>query len=397
MRRPLAIVVSAMGIGIGVLSAPSHTAAQPKGGFDASKVALPKTRCLRMGMVPFPYAMTIEAIKASYDTVWKHCDLISHRLDDGVPWPEALAGEAYPKKVEDSLNGRVAWTKKDLAVFVSCSPLASGRKGLAKCWGSNDPAATARWKRKPLDHKDVIKAYVSYCGEVIKRLKPDYFAYGISVNELAEKSPKSLPAFKRFAREVYTQLKWAHPKLPVFLTFSLGKSNAKENLQRLRAIRTLIVYSDMLAVSVFPYLVDPTFGDPRRLPADWLAQALAVKGKRPFAVSLTAMPAEPLVLKTPKLRVPASPLSQAGYVHRLCKDANRMGAVFVVWQVPIDYDELWEMLRKTGAPEVFKIWRDTGLYDGKRVPRPALRMWDAWRALPLKPRPGAPVPAKKRP
>ena len=61
-----------------------------------------------------------------------------------------------------------------------------------------------------------------------------------------------------------------------------------------------------------------------------------------------------------------------------------MRALFVVWQVPIDYDELWEVFKAKGLPEIFKLWRDTGLYDGKRRPRASLTVWEAWRALPVK-------------
>lgn len=379
MRKLFGIVLAAA-CGVGALSAP---------GAAGPKLVLPKSRCFRMGFHPFPYAMTIEGIKETYEIVGRHSDLISHRLDDGVPWDQALAGTEYPKKVEEGLRVRAAFQPEDVAVFVSCSPLASSRDKLAKCWGAAGGEANARWRRKPLDHPDVIKAYLNYCRELIKRLKPDYFAYGINVNELAEKSPKALPAFGKFARTVYTALKWENPKLPVFLTFGLPNAKSKGRLKRLKTIRQMMTVSDVLAVSVFPYLHDPAFSDPRRLPADWLAHVAGVKGRKPFAVSQTGMLAEPLQLKTPKLRVLAKPSWQAAYVHRLCRDAQRMGALLVVWNVPIDYDELWQTLAKSGAPEVFKIWRDTGLYDGARRGRPGLKVWDGWRALPLKPRPGA--------
>ena len=355
---------------------------------------LPSSRAFYLGFTPMPYAMTMDAINNTYAVIAEHGGVIAHDLDKGVPWPEALAKTDYHEKVEGDLKGKLDLNTKDLNVFLSCSPMSSNHDSLAKYWSAKEKMELpAKWRLRTFDHPEVIRAYLNYCRDLIDRFRPAYMAYATDANELAEKNPKAYMDFARLARVVYRTLKKENPKLPLMMTFSLGSPRRDGNSKRLRRIKELMTFSDVLAVTVQPILMDQKFADPRRLPADWLSQVMKIKGVKPFAVAKTWMPAEPLSVTQPpiKLRCPATEMSQAGYVHRLCKEAQRMGAMFVIWQVPIDYDELWEAFKAKGLPEFFKVWRDTGLYDGKRRPRASLKVWDAWRALPVKPRARIPV------
>ena len=355
---------------------------------------LPSSRAFQMGFAPMPYAMTMDAIQNTFQVIGDHGELVAYDLDKGVPWPEALAKTGYHEEVEKDLKGKLDLNTKDLGVFLSCSPMSSEHDSLAKYWSAKEKMELpSKWRLRTFDHPEVIRAYLNYCRDLIDRFRPAYMAYATDANELADKNPKAYLDFARLARTVYTTLKKEHPKLPLMMTFSLGNPRRDGNNKRLQRIKELMTYSDVLAVSVQPIFMDQSFSDPRRLPTDWLGQLMKVKGYKPMAVAKTCMPAEPLSVTMPhmKLRCPATEMSQAGYVHRLCKEAQQMGALFVIWQVPIDYDELWAAFKLKGAPELFKIWRDTGLYDGKRQPRASLKIWEAWRALPVKPRARIPV------
>jgi hypothetical protein len=49
-----------------------------------------------------------------------------------------------------------------------------------------------------------------------------------------------------------------------------------------------------------------------------------------------------------------------------------------------DYDALWGKMESQGADELLMLWKDNGLVDGNRKPRPSLAFWDAWLKLPKK-------------
>ena len=49
--------------------------------------------------------------------------------------------------------------------------------------------------------------------------------------------------------------------------------------------------------------------------------------------------------------------------------------------IAIDYDQLWN---EVGQPDnLYKIWKDTGLYDEALAPRDALRIWRGKLSLPV--------------
>jgi hypothetical protein len=78
--------------------------------------------------------------------------------------------------------------------------------------------------------------------------------------------------------------------------------------------------------------------------------------------------------------IPADAADQAAYVTRLLEAAAAEDAAFVAWFSVVDYDALWA--GALGEDPVGAIWRDTGLYDESLGARPALDVWEAWRALP---------------
>lgn len=61
---------------------------------------------------------------------------------------------------------------------------------------------------------------------------------------------------------------------------------------------------------------------------------------------------------------------------------NTIDCRFIVWFIIRDYNQAWLVMEESGADEIFKSWRDTGLIDGNGDPRLALGYWDQWLSLP---------------
>ncbi|MBI4613066.1 MAG: hypothetical protein HY720_05600 [Planctomycetes bacterium] len=338
--------------------------------FEGEKSGPAGERSFRMGFTPFPFEFSLEAVEETYGRIREHGDLDVHHLDEGVPWPEALEGGLSPGAQRD-LEFRVAHLSGNRRVFVAVTPIADSRDGLAKYRGdSPNMERPDGWEGKDFDDPDAIRAYTNFCRAIVERFHPDYLAYGIEVNLLAEKNRDAYSRLGTMAREVYRTLKEERPDLPVFLTF--GHSGAAG--EDFSAIRELLPYSDLVAVSTYPTREDA-------LSDRWLASVRALAPEKPFAIAETGFIAEDLTILGHTQ--PGNEAGQAEYVSRLLQRADEQRAEFVVWFVPRDYDRLWAQWESLGAPnELAKIWRDTGLWDGEGRPRAGSQVWDSWLSRP---------------
>jgi hypothetical protein len=82
---------------------------------------------------------------------------------------------------------------------------------------------------------------------------------------------------------------------------------------------------------------------------------------KPFAVAETAWPAE---------------TKQRLYVQQLLAEADGLEVAFVNWVFTRDYDDFWEtQLQYLPSAPLIRLWKDTGLFDGRGRARPALTPW----------------------
>jgi hypothetical protein len=297
-------------------------------------------RSFRLGFTPDDLLSTPEVSKTVYETLSKHADLVAFHIGLGVPWEEALNEQPFPPAVElhlaklSRLKGRL---RGDQAVYLALTPLKLSRNDIAIYWGG-DAAGAEKWKSRALDDPETILAYTRFCRRLIRTFEPDYFAYGIEVNMLAEANPRRFKQFRVLAKQVYETLKAENPNLPIFLTFQIDLYHKHRARQR-PIITELLPYSDFIAVSTYPYMEGYS---PQTLPEDWFADVAAIDPRKPLAIAETGFIAEGsyrnwLSGKT----VEGSEGAQAAYVRLLLRCANRQQARFVVWFFPQDLDEFW--------------------------------------------------------
>lgn len=337
------------------------------------------TRSFYMGMTPLPYDFTPDAIQETYQFIGAHSDIIGHHLDEGVPWDQAFSGAAFDPNVEQDIATRLANTPPGIKVFLSVTPISIERNALAGAWGKDSHMPrTGRFKSLDFDHPDVIKAYVNYCRRMIARFRPAYMAYAIEASDLATSNPTGFAKFVKLSKAVYTTLKQENPNLPLFPTFVLGNQDSMGTVQR-KAISDLAPYTDVLAVSTYPYVWDGVGGNPDGMGADWFSKYAGLAPTKPFAVAETGFIAEDFRILTRLIWIKSTPQAQAKYVDKLLTEANRLKAEFIVWYVPIDYDLLWEKMEAQGMDAWMEQWRTSGFLDGKMQPRASLQTWDTWR------------------
>ena len=82
-----------------------------------------KARPFSMGVTGFPYDMSPEAVEFTQLWILDNTDIVALKLDDGVPWQEALENKnAYHPNFEESLKQKSMFPK-DKKVFLSVTPL----------------------------------------------------------------------------------------------------------------------------------------------------------------------------------------------------------------------------------------------------------------------------------
>lgn len=335
-------------------------------------------RPFRLGFTPFPYEISYEAVDFTYAAIAEDADLIVHHFDDGVPWPEALAGDPWPAGLQTEWEDRLRRTDPDLAIMLSVTPINFLRTGLAPYRGDEgDQPLPPEWEGKPFDDPDVITAFANYVLRGVEFFDPDYLVMGIEVNLLLSERPDLWPGYLTLQEATYQAVKAVHPDLPVFVSvlgmaYIDGITDHNPAAQR-AALPDILESSDYFALSLYPYM---TAYMTTPLPDELYAGLFALSDK-PLAVTETGYLAQ--TLNIAGLTFESTPEKQADYIGWLLNEAQARNAKLVVNFVLRDYDALWEQI---GGGDIASVWRDTGLYDEAGNARPALELWRAALARP---------------
>ncbi len=370
----------------------STTAPTPSTG-NYSLPPLPESRSFRLGLQPFPHALTAEAIEQAHEYASQHADLLFYHFDRGVPWPEALAGGPYPQNFLDEILPMAEKRRNYGKLYLAITPNQPERDQLALYWGeeSDGLPLPPDWENKSFDEPEVLIAYLNFARFMIDTFQPDYFAYGIEVTcSTSDPDAPEFAAYLSLARQVYTTLKAEYPDLSIFHTICTGSFDTDSLDVLMETGRRALEFSDYVAISTYPYWIVPGMkirqANPADLPRDWFVQWAALAPEKPFAISETGYIAEDMVIPDYDVHIQGNPVWQADYVAFMLQSLNDLKAEFVAWFVPRDYDRLYEQLQSMGlASPAWLIWRDNGLWDGNGKARPALDVWGAWLALPLEP------------
>jgi hypothetical protein len=232
-----------------------------------------------MGVTGIPYDFSAEAIEATLTFISDNTDMVAVKFDEGIPWEEAFQNRnTYTEGFEKSFADKSKFPKEK-KVFLSVTPLNKDKNAMAgyRDAGENSPNPEP-WGRKDFDDAMVAKAYLNFCKEMIRRFRPDYFAYGIEVNTLA-KTPGKWKKFVPFIRDIYIALKKDHPQLPLILTFSTEGVTWDQDqapAQR-KAIQEVVPFTDLMAVTAMPYIKEQ---NPAKIGKNYFQQMAALRDRR---------------------------------------------------------------------------------------------------------------------
>ena len=371
------------------------------GGGNSSFQSTPTepTRSFHMGFTPFPPNFSdnpdtlTQIVDEVYNKLATNADLVAHHFDNGIPWNDALT-DNYPYK-DNIINDwqlRLDKTPVNHKKYISVTPIDFNRSGLALLRDTADdmPLQTpfnTHASTGDFSHNDIKTAYLNYCLRIIAFFNPDYFAIGIESNLLRKNTDAATwQKYLELNQYVYSELKSAHPNLPVFVSVApleaiegyVGPSNeftgdsAGYAASQASAINDIINNSDYYAIAVYPFMSN-FFNS--TLPSDFLDRIFALQTK-PIAIAETGMLAESTTLFSTTFI--SDEQTQADYVSNMLSKSDEHDLVFINWFIQQDYDGLCNYYG--GCTDLQGLWRDTGLYDGFGNARASLTTWQTYLA-----------------
>jgi len=314
-------------------------------------------------------------------------DMISEHLEEGVPWPEMLAGDdftgTYLANLQDRKNRLVPGWK----VLVQINALNTARDGLAlyRSDNINDPLPSP-FDTAAFNDTSVKTAYLNYARKMADFFDPDWLMIGVESNLLIRNAAADWPAYLELLQYVRAGLAASHPGLKVGLSvFCVPYFPATSSVDdvpglydmQIAALADLDATFDFIAFSVHPF-ISALLAD--SFPEDYLDQLFALTTK-PVAVSESSYPAQEW--STSGLTWYGTPEKQDTFTRLLLEKAQQHGAQFVVWFTVRDYDQLWA--GALGMDPTALVWRDTGFYDETGSRRIGGDRWRQVLSNPLSP------------
>ncbi|MCP3898470.1 MAG: hypothetical protein GY707_01905 [Desulfobacteraceae bacterium] len=348
---------------------------------EPKKIALPFLMLLTaqekyngyMGFTPWPSDLTMEALENTYRFIISSSNIISHHVDNGVPWDEALNGKLFPKHLRDDWNMRMDRTPSTHKIMLSITPMEFERTGLAPAWGEDGGGKPLPlgWEFKAFNDPEVKTAFLNYALRAIEMFNPSFLAIGIESNILISNVPEKWDNYLELNAYVYDGIKKIHPNLPVFSTVQYEhlrgieiESMENKNLQ-IPGVMQLMEHSDYLALSTYQYgLLHPN-------PTSENYFETALSFNKPIAISETGAMSETTIISG--VSFPSNEDTQNKFIEMILQNAVKHEFSFVINWVGIDFDPMISKLGSRG--EIAKAWVHTGMLTYMNKAKKAYKTW----------------------
>jgi hypothetical protein len=335
--------------------------------FDAGRTAY--------GFFPSPPEATFESVLNHFKALGEHADFVL--VQQNIPWEDFVTGvEGASQKRTDMLNLMTLAKQQGLEAVFVVDPL----NGLNRREFLGLPADWEVGFANP----DVRAAFGNFALWIVRQFQPRYLGLASEINTYADAHPDDFANYLSLYHEVYTLVKAEAPETQIFVSFQWedlnnlfptaaeGRTAYVTNWDQVEAFEPEL---DAWVISSYPFFVFPTGAD---IPNDYYAP-LTARTAKPLAVAeggYTSRPVGPL---------PGAPQDQVDYlnaihaqlgerlafwVYLLLDDFNPASYAQVMSNQGIDAEDI----------ETLGFFASVGLREADGAPKPALELWDRFRA-----------------
>ncbi len=326
-----------------------------------------------IGFTPFPYDVTTAAVEWVYQQILADGNIVAHHFDNGIPWPEALAGDDFHPNLTADWEYRKTNTPASHKIYLAITPIHLMRDTLAPYRGeSEDMPLPPPWNTYTFNHDSIKAAYYNYCVRTIDFFDPDFVCIGIEVNLLMANAPDKWDAYTELHQYVYPLLTARYPELPIMVSFTgmelINGYTDADHVQQMQALADMMPYTDYFGLSMHVF-ISALQAD--SIPNAVLDQIYALRQGKTVAICECSYPAD--TFSVSGIDFYGTPAKQVDYFTKILARADTIPTAFVIDFLIRDYEALWEAM---GSPDDFtKLWKETGLYDEGGAIRPALTEW----------------------
>jgi hypothetical protein len=333
------------------------------------------TMATTFGFFPSPPEATFEAIMNHFEEMGEHADFIL--MQSAIPWEDFVDGiEGESKGREDIKNQAILARQNGLGWVVVVDPLNGLNRrefmGLPADWEAN------------FANPDVRSAFTNFALWVVRELQPRYLGLASEINTYLDAHPDDVENYMSLYADTYDQVKAEAPDTQVFVTFQWddlnnmfasaaeGRPAGQTNWDQVEAFEPRL---DLWVISSYPYFVFPTGAE---IPDDYYTPLLT-RTKKPLAMAEGGWSSQPIG------PAPGDTQSQVDYLQAI---HDQLGERLSFWVYLIlndlNMDSVGAAMQEQGLSdrdaETLGFFVSTGLREWDGTPKPALEIWDGFRA-----------------
>jgi hypothetical protein len=326
------------------------------------------------GFFPLPPEPTTKSALQHYGALGDHADVVL--IQQNVPWQDFdAAWDTESQTITDMHNNMALARQNGMDVIF----VVDGLNGLNRREFTGLPLG---WDASFADPR-VRSAYSNFALRVLREFHPRYLGLASEINTYADAHPEDFADFLGLYAQIYDAVKAEAPQTQVFVSFQWEDLNnligaVEGQRQRFQpnweTIEAFEPRLDLWVISSYPF---GAFQSGTDIPADYYSPLLTRTGK-PLAV------AEGGYISEPVAGFDGKPADQVAYLNAI---HDQIGGRLTFWIYLIlddfDLEAFSKWMRdhgNGGDVGTLGLFASVGLREQDGTPRPALAVWDAFRA-----------------
>jgi hypothetical protein len=307
----------------------------------------------------------------------QHADFVL--VQQNLPWEDFVTGvEGESQKRTDMRNLMTLARQNGLeAVFVVDALNGLNRRefiGLPAGWEAN------------FANPQVRASFTNFTLWIVREFQPRYLGLGSEINTYADAYPEDFANYLSLYREVYALVKAEAPETQIFVTFQWedlnnmfptaaeGRAAYSTNWEQVEAFEPEL---DLWVISSYPFFIFPSGAE---IPATYYTPLLT-RTSKPLAVAEGGFTSKPLGESGMK----GTPQDQVDYLNAIHTQLGQRLA-FWVYLLLNDFnpDSYGPVMITQGMDaedqNTLGFFASVGLREFDGTPKPALAVWDSFRA-----------------